>query len=34
MRPVLSADQIAKYDALRGYSDATADPADHHRMHH
>ena len=34
MRSLLSADQIAKYDELRGYSDATADPADHHRMHH
>ena len=34
MRSVLSADQIAKYDALRGYSDATAKPAGHERMHH
>jgi Spy/CpxP family protein refolding chaperone len=34
MRSVLSAGQIARYDELRGYSDGTADPADHHRMHH
>jgi Spy/CpxP family protein refolding chaperone len=33
MRSVLSADQISKYDALRGYSDAVM-PADHHRIHH
>ena len=33
MRSVLSADQISKYDALRGYSD-TVMPADLHRMHH
>jgi hypothetical protein len=34
MRSVLSAGQIARYDELRGYSDGTADPAGHHRMHH
>ena len=34
MRSVLSADQVAKYDELRGYSDATIAPAEHHRMHH
>ena len=34
MRSVLSADQISKYDALRGYSDGTAAPAEHHRMQH
>ena len=33
MRSVLSADQIAKYDALRGYADAVV-PADHQRMRH
>ena len=34
MRSVLSADQIAKYDALRGYSDGTVAPAGQHRTHH
>ena len=34
MRSVLSADQIARYDALRGYSDVTVPPADQHRMRH
>ncbi len=34
MRPALSAEQISKYDALRGYSDGTAAPAEHHRMKH
>jgi Spy/CpxP family protein refolding chaperone len=33
MRSVLSADQISKYDALRGYVD-TVMPADHHRIRH
>lgn len=34
MRSVLSADQIAKYDALRGYSDGAVAPAGHHRIQH
>jgi len=34
MRSVLSADQIAKYDALRGYADDTVAPAGHHPMRH
>jgi len=34
MRSVLSAEQISRYDALRGYSDGTVAPADQHRMHH
>jgi Spy/CpxP family protein refolding chaperone len=34
MRSVLSADQVSKYDALRGYSDGTVAPAEHHRMQH
>jgi Spy/CpxP family protein refolding chaperone len=34
MRTVLSADQVAKYDELRGYSDAAIAPAEHHQMHH
>jgi hypothetical protein len=34
MRSVLSADQIAKYDALRGYADGTVAPAGHHPMRH
>lgn len=34
MRSVLSADQISKYDALRGYSAGTVAPAGHHRMQH
>jgi Spy/CpxP family protein refolding chaperone len=33
MRSVLSTDQVAKYDELRGYSDAAVAPAEHHRMH-
>jgi Spy/CpxP family protein refolding chaperone len=33
MRSVLSVDQIAKYDVLRGYADAVM-PADHQRMRH
>jgi Spy/CpxP family protein refolding chaperone len=34
MRSVLSTDQVAKYDELRGYSDAVASPAEHHPMPH
>jgi Spy/CpxP family protein refolding chaperone len=34
MRSVLSADQIAKYDALRGYADGTVAPPGHHPMRH
>jgi Spy/CpxP family protein refolding chaperone len=34
MRSVLSAEQIAKYDALRGYSDGAGAPAGHHPMRH
>ncbi len=34
MRSVLSAEQISRYDALRGYSDGTVAPAGQHRMHH
>ena len=34
MRSVLSADQISRYDVLRGYSDGTVAPAEHHPMHH
>ena len=34
MRSVLSADQIAKYDTLRGYADGTVAPAGHHPMRH
>ena len=34
MRSVLSAEQIAKYDALRGYADGTVAPAGHHPMRH
>jgi Spy/CpxP family protein refolding chaperone len=34
MRSVLSADQISRYDALRGYADGAAAPAGHHRMKH
>ena len=34
MRSVLSADQIAKYDALRGYAEGTVTPAGHHPIHH
>jgi Spy/CpxP family protein refolding chaperone len=34
MRSVLSTDQVAKYDELRGYSDAVASPAEHHSMPH
>jgi Spy/CpxP family protein refolding chaperone len=34
MRSVLSADQISKYDALRGYADGTVAPAGHHPMRH
>ena len=34
MRSVLSAEQISRYDVLRGYSDGTVAPADQHRMHH
>jgi Spy/CpxP family protein refolding chaperone len=34
MRSVLSADQISRYDALRGYADGAVAPAGHHPMHH
>jgi len=34
MRSVLSAEQISRYAALRGYSDGTVAPAGQHRMHH
>jgi Spy/CpxP family protein refolding chaperone len=34
MRSLLSSDQIAKYDALRGYADGTVAPAGHHPMRH
>ena len=34
MRSVLSADQIAKYDVLRGYADGTVAPPGHHPMRH
>jgi len=34
MRSVLSADQISRYDVLRGYSDGTVAPAEHHSMHY
>jgi Spy/CpxP family protein refolding chaperone len=34
MRSVLSAEQISKYDALRGYSDGAVAPAGHHPMRH
>jgi len=34
MRSVLSADQISKYDALRGYADGAVAPAEHHPMRH
>lgn len=33
MRSVLSADQVAKYDELRGYTDTTVAP-EHHRVQH
>jgi len=34
MRSVLSAEQIAKYDAPHGYADGTVAPAGHHPMRH
>jgi hypothetical protein len=34
MRSVLSAEQISRYDALRGYSDGSVAPAGQHRMQH
>ena len=34
MRSVLSTDQVAKYDELRGYSDAPVLPAEHHPTQH
>jgi Spy/CpxP family protein refolding chaperone len=34
MRSVLSAEQISRYDALRGYADGAVAPAGHHPMHH
>src|SRR2546425_1383287 len=34
MRSVLSAEQISKYDSLRGYSDGSVAPAGHHPMQH
>jgi Spy/CpxP family protein refolding chaperone len=34
MRSVLSAEQVSKYDALRGYSDSAVAPAGHHPMRH
>jgi hypothetical protein len=34
MRSVLSVDQVAKYDELRGYSDVVVTPAEHHPTQH
>jgi Spy/CpxP family protein refolding chaperone len=34
MRSVLSTEQVAKYDELRGYSDAAVTPTEHHLMQH
>jgi Spy/CpxP family protein refolding chaperone len=34
IRSVLPAEQISKYDALRGYSDSAVAPAGHHFMRH
>jgi Spy/CpxP family protein refolding chaperone len=34
MRSVLSPDQVAKYDELRGYSDTAVTPSEHHPIRH